>query len=333
MLMKKILLPEPIHRAGVELLQKENLEVIISPSADTETLVKIIDKDVFGIIVRTSELTGEVLKAGKGLNIVARQGIGFDNVDIATANELNIVVTNVPDANAYSVAEYVCAAMLLISRKFVVGDRYLREGRLLDKASSLPGMVKKFNLGGNDLRGKTLGILGLGKIGLQVAEIARFFEMKVLAFDPFVTKNVTGVTMVKNVKEVLTEADFITLHAPLTKDTKDMITREELSMMKSTAYIINSSRGGLVHEGDLAEALKEGLIAGAVMDVFSEEPPRLDNPLFNAPNLVLTPHIAGSTEEAMRRMAESAAQAVVSLTKGEKPLNIVNPEVWPRRNS
>lgn len=331
MLMKKVLLPEPIHQAGVELLQKENLEVVVADSPDTETLVKMMDDDVFGIVLRTSKLDRVVLQAGKGLRIVARQGIGVDNVDLAAANELNIVVTNVPDANAYSVAEYVCTAMLLLSRKFFQGNQYLREGKLSDKGASLPGMVKKLNLGGSDLRGKTVGIIGLGRIGLLVAEIAKSFQMTILEFDPFVTKTVPGVVKVNTLDEVLAAADFVTLHAPLTKDTENMIGHKELSMMKPTAYLINASRGGLVNESALAKALKEGLIAGAVVDVFSEEPPDLSNPLFDAPNIILTPHIAGSTEEAMKRMAEGAARAVVALARGERPPNIVNPEVWSGR--
>ncbi|WP_371372862.1 hydroxyacid dehydrogenase [Sporomusa aerivorans] len=329
--MTKVLLVEPIHEAGIKILQQAGLEVVVSPSVATETLVRLVQDDVFGIIVRTSPLTGEVLAAGRQLKIVGRHGIGVNNIDLEAADKLNILVANVPDANAYSVAEYVITAVMLLSRRLVPGDTALRAGQLNQPGASLPGLVKKFRLGGNELPGRCLGIIGLGKIGLQVAAMAAgLLRMKILAYDPYRTEAPAGVTLVGNVNEIFRQADFITLNTPLTSETENMINAAVLGTMKPTAYLINAGRGELIDEQALANALKQGTIAGAALDVFRQEPPSPGNPLFSAPNVLLTPHVAGSTEEAVERLAIGAAQAVADRFGGRKPANIVNPQVWAR---
>lgn len=329
--MAKVLLVEPIHESGVNILKQAGLEVVVSPSADTETLIGLVQNDVFGIIVRTSLLEGKVLEAGKQLRIIGRHGIGYNNIDLAMADRLNILVANVPDANAYSVVEYVIAAIMLLTRKLVQGDAALRSGKLSQQGASLPGLVKKFNLGGNELPGRCLGVVGLGKIGMQVAELAAaFLRMEVLAYDPYRQEAPQGVKLVTDLQELYRKADFISLHTPATKETEKMIGAAQLAMMKPTAYLINAARGELVDEPALAVALTQGRLAGAVLDVFWEEPPGLTNPLFSAPNVLLTPHVAGSTAEAVERLAIGSARAVADWFGGKKPANIVNPRVWER---
>ncbi len=329
--MAKVLLVEPIHDKGVKILQDAGLEVVVSPSTDAGTLAELVTDDVFAIIVRTSQLPGKVLEAGKNLRIIGRHGIGYNNIDLATADKGNILIANVPDANSYSVVEYVLTAIMMVSRKFLAGDKALREGKLLQQGASLPGLVKKFGLGGSEMPGRCLGVVGLGKIGAQVAEMAAaFLHMEVLGYDPYKTEAPEGVQLVRDVHEIYRRADFITLHTPATKETENMIGSAALAEMKPTAVLINAGRGELVDEQALASALKEGKIAGAVLDVFWQEPPSLSNPLFSAPNVLLTPHIAGATDDAVERLAIGSARAVADFYLGRKPANIINPQVWER---
>lgn len=329
--MAKALLVEPIHESGVRILRQAGLDIVVSPSTDTDTLAELVKDDVFGIIVRTSLLAGKVLEAGKELKIIGRHGIGINNIDLAAADKRNILVANVPDANSYSVVEYVLTAIMMMSRKFLKGDEALRAGRLTESGASLPGLVKKFNLGGSELPGRCLGVVGLGKIGAQVAEMAaKFLRMEVLAYDPYKKEAPRGVKLVSDVNEIYRQADFVSLHTPATKETENMFGAAALALMKPTAYLINAGRGELVDEQALADALTEGKIAGAVLDVFWQEPPGLSNPLFGAPNVLLTPHIAGATDDAVERLAIGSAKAVADLFLGRKPANIVNPRVWER---
>lgn len=330
--MKKVLLVEPIHQSGINILEAAGLEVLVSPSTDTETLSGLVSGgDVFGMIVRTSKLEGKVLEAGKALRIIGRHGIGYNNIDLNAADKLNIVISNVPDANAYSVAEYVIATVLLLSRKLIQGDGALRAGKMAQPGASLPGLVKKFNLGGNELPKRTLGIVGLGKIGIHVANMAGvLLGMNILGYDPYQKAPNLAFEKVDDVREVFRRADFVTLHTPATSETENMVNADMLNLMKPGAYLINAARGELIDEKALSDALAAGKIAGAVLDVFREEPPSLSNPLFAAPNLLLTPHVAGATDEAVERLSIGAAQAVADLFLGKKPANIVNPHVWDR---
>lgn len=323
--MKKVLLVEPIRPSGMKVLQDAGLEVLISPSSDTETLVKLVQDGVFAIIVRASRLEGRVIEAAKDLKLVVRHGAGFNNIDVGTATKCGVMVTNVPDANTYSVAEYVVGIILMLSRKFVAGDAALRSGQLSQQGASLVGLTTKYKLGGNELPGKRLGIIGLGRIGLRLAEMASgLLHMEILAYDPYRTDAPAGIRMVSALEEIYREADFVSLHAPASKDTENMVGAAELAMMKPTAYLINASRGELIDEAALVDALKQGKIAGAVLDTFKEEPPQLCNPLFGAPNLLLTPHCAGVTDEALEKIAVGSAQAVVDLAQGRQPAHIVN---------
>lgn len=327
--MAKVLLVEPIKESGMKILLDAGLEIVISPSTDSATLIKELKEDVFGIIVRSSTLGEEVIKEAKNLKIIARHGAGYNNIDVEAATKNNVLVTNVPSANTYSVAEYVIAAILTMSRKLLQGDAALRSGQLSQPGKSLPGLVGQYGLGGNDAQGRCLGIIGFGKIGRKTAELATgLLGMKVLAYDPFVKTAPENVILKSNIQDVLREADFVTLHSLVTKETENLIDEAALNMMKSSAYLINAGRGELIDEKALVEALKQGKIAGATLDVFKEEPPKMENPLFTAPNLLLTPHIAGVTEESVQGLSMGSAQAVVDFHRGKKPESIINPEVW-----
>lgn len=329
--MRKVLLVEPIHQSGRDILVKAGLDIVVSPSTETGALVEAMDPSVFAIIVRTSQLEAPVIEAGSGLRLISRHGIGVNNIDLAAAGRRDVVVANVPDANAYAVAEYVIAAIMMLTRKLVLGDACLRAGKMSEKGASLPGLVRKHGVGGNELPGRCLGIIGLGNIGGRVADMAsNFLGMKVLAYDPYRSTAPMGIRLVSSVAEILAKADFVSLHTPLTPDTDGLIDAAALSAMKPSAYLINAGRGGLVDEGALAVALGRGDIAGAVLDVFHEEPPDLSSPLFKAPNLVLTPHVAGATAEAVERLAQASALAVVDMAQGRKPASVVNPDVWER---
>ena len=327
--MAKVLLVEKIHESGMKILRDAGLEIVIAPSTDSAALIQLLDDDVFGIIVRSSKLEAKVLAAGRNVKIAARHGAGYNNIDVEAASKLNILVANVPRANTYSVAEYVLLAVLLLNRKLLQGDAALRSGKMSQPGKSLPGLVNQYNLGGNEAPGRCLGLIGLGNIGRMTAELAvRFLRMKVIAYDPFVKTAPEGVTLVAAADDVYRQADFVSLHALVTKETENMVGAAELALMKPTAYLINAGRGELVDEAALIDALKAGTIAGAILDVFKEEPPQINNPLFGAPNLVLTPHVAGVTDEAVEGMAIGSAQAVVDLYLGKKPESIVNTAVW-----
>lgn len=303
---------------------------MVSPGTDTTTLLGQMTDEIAGIIVRTSPLEGKVMEAGRNLKIISRTGIGYDKVDVPAADRLNIIITNVPSANSYSVAEYVIASILLLSRKLDKGDKALREGKLSTPGASLPGLVSKYNLGGSEAIGKSLGIIGMGKIGMLIANLANALQMEVIAYDPYLKEAPQGVVLVASREEIYQNADFITLNTPFTKETENMIGKTQLAQMKKTAYLINAGRGELIIDEDLADALNNEVIAGAAIDVFCQEPPSLENPLFTAKNIILTPHVAGSTREAFEGMTVGAAKAVVDFIQGKKPDNIVNPQVWER---
>lgn len=324
--MKKVLLCEPIDPKGVAILENAGFEVVVSPSVDTETLAELV-KGAYGMIVRTSRLDNRVLDAAHDLKIIARHGIGVDNIDIDYASKKGFLVARVLNANAYSVAEYSVTSMMTLGRKLASADQLIRTGKLSDKAASLVGLVKKYNTGGAEIKGKTLGIIGIGSIGSIIANLAVALGVSVIAYDPFVSSAPAGITLVKTLDDLLAQSDFITINVPLTNSTANMIDKQFFSKMKKTAYLINASRGGIVNEQDLTDALNNDVIAGAAVDVFSTEPPQLDNPLFQAKNAILTPHIAGTTQEAIQNLSIGSAQAIVDFAAGKNPTYIVNPQI------
>jgi D-3-phosphoglycerate dehydrogenase len=262
-----------------------------------------------------------VINAGAALKAIARHGVGYDNIDVKAATAKKIPVCITPRANALSVAEHVLALMMALAKQIVPFDAATRKNEW-----EIRNSYSAF-----DLDGKTLGVIGMGRIGMLVCQKAKAaFNMEILAYDALVPKAAmeqAGATVL-GIPEILKAADFVTLHVPSNAQTAGMIGEAQLKTMKRSAYLINCARGPVVDEAALVRALKDGTIAGAGLDVFDPEPPKADNPLFGLPNVVLSPHSAGLTEQAVIRMATHAAQAIIDVIEGRKPEGVVNPEVF-----
>ncbi|CAJ1178963.1 Hydroxypyruvate reductase [Companilactobacillus paralimentarius] len=328
--MKKVLLSEKIDDKGIQLLKDNGFDVQVSAGTDVETMKKEI-KDAYAVIMRSSELPAEVIDAGENLKIISRNGTGINNVDVDEATKKNILAAKVNGANAFAVAEYVMTTMLMLSRKVLTSNKLIHEKKdELAEIGSLPGFSTQFNLNGNELRGKTLAILGLGKIGRELVKLAQAFGMNVVGYDPYLKES--PVKLYKNLKDIYPVADFLSINMPLTPETKNMITADELATMKDSAFIINSARGGIINENDLAAALNAGTIAGAAIDSFNPEPPAPDNPLFTSKNTILTSHMAGTTVEANQALGLGAAQAIIDFSNGKVPEFPVNQEILASEN-
>jgi len=272
----------------------------------------------------TQKVDAEVLAAGLKLRVVANVAVGYDNIDVATATARGIAVTNTPGVLDDSTADFTWALLLAVARRVVEGDRLVREGKW--KGWDLMLML------GADVHGKVLGIFGFGRIGRRVAERARGFGMRVLYHSrrrlERSEENALGVEWAEK-ERLLREADFVTLHVPLSGKTRHLIGARELGLMKPTAYVINAARGLVVDEAALVEALEKNQIAGAALDVFEEEP-RVHPKLLQMTNVVLAPHMASASVETRTRMAVMAAENVVAVLEGKQPLNLVNAEAWER---
>lgn len=314
----KILMSQPIHEAGIKFITDQGYEARVAPDFSEATLIKEV-QDAQGFLVRTAEIPASVINAGKQLKVIARHGVGYDNIDVKAATARKIPVCITPRANALSVAEHVLAFMLAWAKRIVPYDAATRKN----------DWDVRNSYGAFDLDGKTIGILGMGRIGMLVCQKAKAaFNMEVLAYDPLVPREAMEKpgARVATIPEILTAADFVTLHVPSNPETKGMIGEAQFKMMKRSAFLINCARGPVVDEAALVKALKDGTIAGAGLDVFDPEPPMADNPLFGLPNVVLSPHSAGLTVECVIRMATHAAQAIVDVLEGRRPEGIINPE-------
>lgn len=320
--MRKVLLSEKIDEKGIQLLKDNGFEVKVSANTDAETMKKEI-ADAYAVIMRSSELPAEVIEAGKDLKIISRNGTGINNVDVDYATKKNIMVAKVNGANAFSVAEYVITTMLMLSRKILPANQLIHDKKEeLAADGSLPGFSTKYNLNGNQLKDKTLAILGLGKIGQVLVKLAEAFGMNVVGYDPYIKDS--PVKLYDKLEDIYKVADFLSINMPLTPETKNMITAKELKTMKKNVFIINSARGGIINESDLADALNNNEIAGAALDSFNPEPPAPDNPLFSSKNTILTTHLAGTTVEANQALGLGAAQAIIDFSNGKTPEFPVN---------
>lgn len=261
---------------------------------------------------------------GPQLKLLARPGIGVDTIDIPAATARGILVTNTPDAPTESTAEHAVALLLALAKRVVAGDMQLRGAN-----------ISRAQLWGTEVRERTLGVVGYGRIGRRVAEICALgLKMRVLVYDPFLLETApttAGVERVTNLDTLLAQADFVTLHTPLTPETRHLIAERELRLMKPGSYLINASRGPVVDEAALIRVLEAGHLAGAGLDVFDPEPPELDNPLLRMTNVVVTPHIASGTDRGLAAMMNGAIDQVLQVLRGERPPFLVNPEVWPGR--
>jgi D-3-phosphoglycerate dehydrogenase len=312
----KVLVPQTIAAEGENYLRENGYTPVHPSGYGREDLLQHI-ADCDAVLLRTVKITGEILDAGKKLRIVARHGAGFDNVDIQAAAELGIWVTNAPLSTTCSVAENTIALLLMLAKRIPFFINALKEDNFAIRISQ----------SGMEVENKILGIIGLGRIGKEVARKAQAgFDMKVIACDPFCPKDQVppGVELRENIQDVLASADFISLHMPSTPETKKMFGREQLALMKKTAYLINCARGDVLDEAALAEALQHETIAGAAIDVYDPEPPENTNPLLKLPNVIATPHIASNTKESNIKMAVHAAMEIHRVLSGGKPQWPVN---------
>lgn len=317
--MKSVFLTEPINESGVELLEK-SATVIVGTAVDKDTIIKEA-KGCDAMLIRSAKITEEIMKNIPTLKIIAKHGIGVDNIDLEAASKLGILVVNAPISNLNAVAEHVLGMIFALSKNFVEMDQRTRDGQFAMR-------TKVVNI---ELEGKTIGIIGLGKIAMLLVKKLSALDVQVIGYDPFVSEAMAkehGVKLVYDIDDIYKQSDFITIHVPLTKDTKAMIGLEQFNMMKKSACLINAARGEIVKELDLYEALKNGVIKAAAIDVFESEPPEDDNPLFELSNIVLSPHNAALADGALVNMAVHSAQGIVDFLEGGRPKYIVNPKVF-----
>lgn len=316
----KILAADGVAKEGIELLSKE-FEVVEKPKISHEELLDIIG-DFDALIVRSaSKVTADVLEKAEKLQIIGRAGVGVDNIDVAKATEKGIIVINSPGGNTIAATEHTVAMMLSMSRNIPIANETMQKGEWNRKAYV-----------GVELRGKTLGVIGMGRIGSGVAKRALSFDMKVIGYDPYINEErakAMGVE-VGTLDDVIEKSDFITVHMPLTKDTKGMLDKAAMERMKDGVRLVNCARGGIIDEADLAEMVKCGKVAGAAIDVFTEEPLSENHPLKNVPGIVLTPHLGASTVEAQIGVSVDVAEGIGAALRGEPVMTAVNMASVPK---
>jgi D-3-phosphoglycerate dehydrogenase len=312
----KILITDGLDRTAVEILRNGN-EVDLH-ELDSKSLLAAIPA-YHALIVRSrTKVTKEVLARGTKLKVVGRAGVGVDNIDVDEATARKVVVVNAPTASTVSVAELAIGHMISLLRHLPEADRSVRSGKW-----------EKAKLEGRELFGKTLGLLGSGRIGAEVAKRAQAFGMQVIAYDPYLPKAAATAAGIRLVDEdvLLRDSDVLSIHAALTTETRGLVGGSELAKMRPTAVLVNCARGEIVDERALAEALRVGTISGAAIDVFAAEPPA-GSPLLTAPNVVFTPHLGASTAEGQSRAGAIVADQVIKALEGKRPDFVVNPKVY-----
>ena len=315
----RILVCDPIAEDGVEALKRLGADVDVRTGLSPEELRDSVDGYDALVVRSETKITREIIAAAGILQVVGRAGIGVDNIDLDAATEKGVVVVNAPTGNVISAAEHAIALMLSLSRHIPQANASLRSGKW-----------ERGRFQGTEVRGKTLGIVGLGQVGSEVARRAKGLEMRVVAHDPFVPEErarVLGVDVVP-METLVRESDYITVHTTLTEGTKSLIGEAELRSMKPSARVINTARGGIVDEAALKKALDEGWIAGAAIDVFAKEP-ITDHPLFESDKVVVTPHLGASTAEAQERVAVDVAEQIMAVLRGEPARYAVNAPLIP----
>ena len=277
------------------------------------------------ILSNVPQVDRHFLARAPDLRVVGRPGIGVDNVNLADCTAAGVLVVNTPDAPTESTAEHAAALILAVSRKLKLANYRL----------SHEGWTRREELQGIELLGKTLGLVGLGRIGGRLAQIMRLgFGMRVVAYDPYASLErveALGAELAPTLADVLRQADVVSIHCPLSPQTRHLIDAAGLAQMKRGALLVNCARGPVVDEAALLDALREGRLGGAGLDVFDPEPPQPDNPLLALPNVMVTPHIASATDDGLRAMDVNVMEEVVTVLRGERPRWLVNPEVWERR--
>jgi len=312
--MPKVLVADPIAPEGIEILKKV-ADVDVKTGLSKDELAAIIgDYDALAVRSET-KVTSEIIAKAAKLKIIGRAGVGVDNIDVEAATNRGILVVNSPDGNTFAAAELTVAMLLALARHIPQADGALRVGKW-DR--------KKYM--GSEVYGKTLGVIGLGKIGREVAKRLQSFEMKVIGYDPYLKPEqaeTLGIQLV-DLDTLYKQSDYITVHVPKTKETTGMINAEKLALMKPSVRLINVARGGILDEAAVAEAAKAGKIGGAAIDVFSTEPAPADNPLLGIPNIITTPHLGASTEEAQINVAIDIAEQIVDVLAGKPARAAVN---------
>ncbi len=309
----KVLIADPVDKAGIEALQA-HVEVDVKTGLRPEELKSIIG-DYDALVVRSeTQATAEIIEAGRKLQVIARAGVGLDNIDVGAATQRGIIVVNAPTSNTISAAEHAFALMLALARHIPQASARLKSGAW-----------QRRDYIGTELKNKTLGIVGLGNVGSEIARRAQAFEMRLIGYDPFVSSDYADNLGVESVslEQLLKESDFITLHLPLTSDTRDLIGVKELAKVKPTVRLINCARGGLINEKALFQAVEAGKVAGAAIDVFENEPVT-DSILFTSDRIIVTPHLGASTIEAQAGVALDIAEQVICVLKGQPARYTVN---------
>lgn len=315
---------DPIHAAGLKRL-RDSYDVALLPEMPPAEVAKAIAA-AEAIVVRVYKIDSALLDSAKRLKLVAKHGSGVDNIDIPAATERGILVANTPGgANSTSVAEGAVTLMLSVLRRVREMDACVRQDRFNER----------WKLSLHELWGKTVGLVGFGQIAKVTARICGAgFDNKVLAYDPFVdaaTMRQAGVAKVDSLAELAAQVDVLSVHAPLSKATQHLVNAEVLAAMQPHAIVVNTSRGGLIDEAALIAALQAGRIAGAGLDVFEQEPPAADNALKRFDNVVMSPHVAGVTEDSLRGMAMNVADVIDNVFAGRQPATLLNAQVWERR--
>ncbi|MBI5304731.1 MAG: hydroxyacid dehydrogenase [Chloroflexi bacterium] len=329
----KILVVEHIHQAGEDLLAQKARLVFPSPQNVAGILSAI--GDCHALVVRNTKITRQIMQAAPHLVAIGRHGVGYDTIDIAAATDLKIPIVYTPAANTESVAEIAMGFMLALGRKIITANNAMRSGELLSDTVTLSVMAQRRGLVNFDVWGKTLGVIGVGRIGSSVAKkMIAAFNFRVLGYDPYVDAKTLagyGVEKVDRLEEMLPQCDFVTAHCPGGAETRHMINARTLALMKPSAYLINTARGAVVDEAALVEALQKKQIAGAAIDVYDPEPPRPDNPLLRLDNVIVTPHYCAMTAESLYNMGTMVALGVLDVLDGKRPQYLVNPEIWDAR--
>ena len=312
-----VLVPDNVHQNAIDILEASaDIRVSAPGKLAREDLLEAV-AGAHALIIRSGVAAdAELLAQAPQLKAIARAGVGVDNVDLAAATARGVTVMNTPGGNTISTAEHTFGLMIALSRHIAPGHQSLAAGRWDRKAFT-----------GIELKGKTLGIIGLGRIGQAIATRAVAFEMTVIAHDPYLPPAVAESINVPllTLDEVFSSADYLTLHAMVTDETRGMINAESIATMKEGVRIINAARGALIHSADLAAALKSGKVAGAALDVYEQEPPPADHPLIGLPNVLHTPHLAASTSDAQITVAVEAAQLIVDFLLQGEAANVCNP--------
>ena len=302
-----VLICDSINQTGIDILKKAGMQVDYKPNILTDELLSIV-KDYQVILVRSrTKITREIIQAASNAKIIARAGVGLDNIEVTAAEEKGIRVVNAPEAAINAVSELTVGNMISLARSIPLADSEMKRGKWIKK-----------NLMGTELSGKYLGIVGVGNIGRNVGRIAKALRMNIIGYDPYpidrdYIKEVG--LIVTDLNTLIQSADFITCHVPLLEETKHLFNAELISNMKSTAYIINASRGGVIDETALYNALCNGSIAGAALDVFETEPP-INNLLIELPNVICTPHIGAQTKEAQELTSIVIAEKIIQIIRG-----------------